>query len=221
MTAFQGDFMKILSCAIVALAVALMPFAARAADHAPGADAETKYQTLLAAAKAGVGPVDWTALRYADADRPGFVPDRPNLDRNAMFKAMNAKDWQGALDLANRVIDADFTDALAHLVVSAACRQLGRTDESAREGAIASGLLASIRTGDGKSFDTAFTVMAVREEYDLLLTMHVKLVRQSLNTHDNHQFDVMDTTDPTGAAVTYYFQIDREWAAENRALMPH
>ena len=208
--------MKGLSLAATALALGLLPLGAHAAP-----DAEAKYQALLTIAKSGTGPVDWMALRYADADRPGFTPDVPNPDRKAMFQAANAQNWQGALDLANRVIDKDYTDALAHLLASSADRQLGHADDAAREAAIGNGLLASIRTGDGTSFDTAFTVIAVREEYDLLITMHLKLTRQGLNAHNGHQYDVMDTMNAAGTAATYYFQIDREWAAENLALMPH
>ena len=208
--------MKGLSLAAAVLALACLPLGAHAAP-----DAEAQYEALLAAAKSGTAPVDWMALRYADADRPSFTPDVANPDRKAMFQAANAQDWQGALDLANRVIDKDYTDALAHLLASSADRQLGHADDAAHEAATGNGLLASIRTGDGQSFDTAFTVIAVREEYDLLLTMHLKLTRQGLNLHDGHHYDVMETMNAAGTAVTYYFQIDREWAAENRALMPH
>lgn len=64
--------------------------------HAGEVDPEARYQTLLAAAKAGQ-PVDWLALRFAYADRPTFSVFGDGLDdvRKRMLAALNAKDYAG------------------------------------------------------------------------------------------------------------------------------
>ncbi len=218
--------MKIISQTALALGLLLAPLSVQAQDQAPAAaapaDAEAKYQALLAAAKTGTGPVDWTALRYADADRPSYVPDAPDPNRDALIKATNRRDYPAMLDLAQKVIDKEYLDAWAHEMASAAYSAAGRTDESHRELQIAVGLFRSMRTGDGLSYDTAYTVIAVREEYDLLHISHLVMHQQSLQQHGGHTYDVLQTTDEAGQRPqTYYFQIDRVWAAENRMFTPH
>lgn len=182
---------------------------------------EAHYRELVAQAKAGTDPVDWTDLRYSAVEQPGYDPDGLDPEHTAMEKAVAAGDWPSALDHATHVIDNNFIDAGAHVVAAAANRALGHTIEEQREIAIASGLFRSIRTGDGLSYAGAFTVIAVREEYDLLRVMHRKLVKQSLNSQGGHMYDVLDTTDLAGQnPQTYYFQFDRAWAAEARLHAP-
>ena len=196
---------------------AFQPVVALAADPDP----EANYQNLLAAAKSGTGPVDWQALRFAYADRPNYVPDADGDDRRAMFIAANAHDWATVLAKANKVLDENYTDGMAHHSAAAADFSLGHRDEGAKEAAMAEGIFQSIRTGDGLSFEHAFTVISVAEEYDLLATMGVDLDQQALSNNDGHVYDVMTVHDDSGKTVVYYFNIDREWAAETKMFAPH
>ncbi len=196
-------------------ALALAP-ASYAADTA----AEAHYRDLLQQAKSG-GPVDWQALRFAYADRPAFTPDSDDPDRAAMMKALGRHDWQASLDAANKVFEHNYVDGIAHRVAGIADRRLGRESEAANEMAKADGIFASIKAGqDGQSFEHAFVVIAVSEEYDVMLDMNVRPGNQSLNHHGDHTYDVIETTDAAGKAATYYFQIDRVWAAEQRMFSP-
>jgi len=206
--------MKYATLAIVA-ALAFAPVA-----HADDNAAETRYQTLLAQAKSD-GPVDWQALRFAYADRPDFVPDGDDPDRQAMIKAMGKRDWQAVLDNAEKVFEHNYVDGIAHRVAGIADRHLDRNDEAAKEMEKADGIFASIAAGqDGKSFEHAFVVIAVSEEYDMMLDMNVQPGKQALSHQGDHTYDVIDVTDETGKTSTLYFQIDRVWAAETRMLSP-
>ncbi len=203
---------KSLLLALVA-AACLQPVLA----HAQAADPEAHYQALLTAAKSGTAPIDWTALRYAYADRPSFFGALDDDDRATMFHAAHDGDWAGTLMAANKALDAAWIDGGAHLMAAVAQTHLGNTDAAAKERALADGIFASIRTGDGLKPETAFTVIAVSEEYDLLDgDMGVTVKSQSLNMANDHQYDVMTVTDADGKEMTYYFNIDREWAAEGR-----
>ncbi len=225
--------MNIIPQTVLALGLLLAPLSVQAQDQAPAAapavapaDAEAKYQALLAAAKAGTGPVDWKALRYADADRPSYVPDAPDPNRVAMIKATDRRDWLAMLDLAQKVIDKNYLDARAHETAAAANEALGHADAAKHELDIAIGLFSSMRTGsgllEGLSYDTAYAVIAVREEYDVLNMRHRIMQRQRLDMHGGHTYDVLDVTDEAGQSPeTYYFQIDRVWAAETRMFTPH
>ncbi|HVZ30125.1 MAG TPA: hypothetical protein VG839_06995 [Asticcacaulis sp.] len=192
--------------------LAVQPALAFAAD-----DAEARYQSLLAAAKAGA-PVNWQTLRFAYAERPSYVMDGDRDERAAMFKAINADDWTGALAAANRVLDKNYCSGLGHFGAAMADDKLGRAADSDREKQIARAIFASIKTGDGLSFEQAFTVISVGEEYDTFTTLGIDPGNQSLSKHDGHMYDVFVTKDEAGKPVTYYFNIDRVWAAEARMM---
>lgn len=199
---------------LAALAImALAPLAARADDS----DAKAKYDALLAQAKSGAGPVDWAALRYAYADQPDYFGTLDDDDRTTMFDAASRHDWPGALAAALKVEDATWFDGGAHVMAAIAQSHLGHADAAAKEQAMADGIFASIKTGDGLKPETAFTVIAVSEEYDLLAAdMNVDVKSQALSHVGDHSYDVMTVADANGKEVTYYFNIDREWAAEGR-----
>jgi hypothetical protein len=194
--------------AFVAILAAAAP--AFAAD-----DAEARYQSLLAAAKAG-GPVDWQALRFAYADRPTYVMDVAREERATMVNAYGAKDWNGALAAANRILDQNYCNGLAHMVAGLASDKLGRTADARREKAMGLAIFASIKTGDGLSYEHAFTVISIGEEYDTFLTLDLDPGAQSLGNNAGHMYDIFTTKDAAGKPVTYYFNIDRVWAVESR-----
>lgn len=182
-------------------------------------DAEARYQALVAAVKSG-SDVDWAALRFAYADRPGVAIFATDNARGAMSKALAAEDWPAVLATANAVLDKDFSDAKAHRFAAYAYKLTQRSGEAARELAISDALLKSIETGDGLTPETAFTVVAVHEEYDLMLVRGWRKSQQSLQSHNGHAYDVMDVTTRDGKSATYYFQIDRVMQAEAALMAP-
>jgi len=189
---------------------------AQAADKSP----EAKYQALLAAAKAGTGPVDWQALRFAYADQPSVnvMDDGLGAVRKSMMTARQANNFPELLTDAKQIIDKDYVDGLAHLMASVAYAGLKQPADSDRERGIALGLLKSIETGDGLSPAKAFTVINVREEYQLMAAWGRRVTKQSLISQDGHAYDALDTVDQRGDMARFYFLIDRIMAAE-RAMM--
>jgi hypothetical protein len=192
------------------------------ASPAAAQDAAARYQALLADAKVGK-PVDWQALRFAYADSPGFsvFGDGADAQRKQMNAAFQAGDFKSALAAAKQVSDIDFVDIGAHIVSDLSDQKLGDQDGAAREHQIAVGLLRSIRTGDGTTKSTAFTVIRVDEEYVLMSVMGMKVRRQSLiRGADGHSYDALDFVDDKGGEPTCYFQIDRVVAGE-AAMLKH
>lgn len=62
------------------------------------------------------------ALRFAYADRPGFMPDGDDPDRTAMMKALGQHDWPAVLDNAGKVFEHNYGDGIAHRVAGMASR---------------------------------------------------------------------------------------------------
>ena len=200
------------SAVFLALMIVCAAPSARAADTGP----EARYQTLLAAAKAGGPGVDWQALRFAYADRPGFslVSETYSAIKQQAFNALDAKDFTKMQHIAQQLIDQNFVDPEAHLLAVIACKELGDKDGVLRESMIAKGLFHSIETGDGKTKQTALTVISVSEEYVYLRMKGLQPQKQSLIRDPDHGYDLLDTKDAQGQSHPVYFQIDRVLAAE-------
>src|SRR5262249_32126913 len=147
------------------LAAAILQLVAARAAEAP--DAEAKYQSMLAAAKANPATTDWQALRFAHADRPSFSLFAANDGRRAIHAAQTAGDWQEVLAAADKVLDVDYIDGEAHLAAAVAYSRLGKSDDAKREQTIAVAIFKSMMpNGDGKSREHAFVVISVSEEYE-------------------------------------------------------
>jgi hypothetical protein len=205
----------------MALLMSALVLAGALSAHAATLSPEARYQALLAAAKAGK-PVDWRALRYAYADRPSFNVLGDGLDpvRKQMFSAMQAMDYAGAIAAAQQVIDKDFVDADAHLIIFLSDVKLGQGEKGFRDRDVGLGLIVSMQTGDGKTPATALTVIDVAEEYTYLRALGLQPNGQSLVHDGGHSYDVINVTDQSGQAQSVYFLIDRVVADEAKALAP-
>jgi hypothetical protein len=192
---------------------------ATGAARAAGEDPEARYQALLAKARTGEGAVDWAALRFAYADRPK-PPVVAQETRAQMRAALTGRDYETALARAQTLIEADYVDGEAHLAASIAYRGLGKTAESDRERTIAQGLYKSMMTGDGLSPTSAYTVVSVAEEYQLMSVLGRRVTGQSLMQQGGHGYDVLTTVGRDGDATAYYFQIDRVLEAERKLFAP-
>jgi hypothetical protein len=182
---------------------------------------EARYQTLLAAAKAGGDqPIDWSALRLAYADSAEFdlTGGRTDAARKAMFAALNAGDDKAALVQAKVILDQDYLDIDAHVAADLADQHLGDAAGAKHEHDIALGLLRSIRTGDGSTPQKAFTVISVGEEYATMRAFDLKVTDQALIQAAGHSYDRLNTTDSDGKTQSFFFLIDSVIAAEGAAL---
>jgi len=201
---------------------ALLFAASTFSTHAAEPDPEARFQTLLAAAKAGDQNVDWQALRFAYADRPSFSVFGDGLDavRKQMFAALEAKDYAGALNSAQQIIDKDFVDADAHLIVFLCEVRLGKPDQGVCDRDIGVGLIHSIQTGDGKTPATALSVITVAEEYTFLRASGLRPASQALIHNGGHSYDLLNAVDQSGQPHPVYFLIDHIVADEAKALEP-
>jgi len=195
--------------AVVIALLALTP--AYAADNA--------YQALLTAAKRG-DPVDWQALRFAYAESPDFdlLGSGAEDARKQMYADYRGGDFAGALQQAASVLGHDYVDIDAHMVADLAARKLGDEAQAKLHHDAAIGLLNSIRTGDGHTPETAYTVITVGEEYAVLRAYGLRPSQQALISNGGHSYDRLDAIDHDGKTVTLYFLIDRVLAAEDAAL---
>ena len=124
---------------------------APAPDVQPATAALTTYSQIVERLKAGDRSVNFTEFRMAFADTPGWTGTMMAMYR-PLWNALNAKDFEGALKVADAVFQRNYAEPNAHMVASIAHRELGLQEQAQFHRFIADGLLKSIMSlGDGKT----------------------------------------------------------------------
>jgi hypothetical protein len=179
-------------------------------------ESEPPYESLLEWVRAGEPDADFTALRLAYADNPpqDAADTDPDLSRS-MFSSLSEKEYGKAIEYAEKIMESKFVDIDAHLVASAAYKKKGDSEKEQFHRYVAEGLIKSIlSSGDGKSQETAFTVISTDEEYVILRVYGLAPGSHSLQSAHGRHYDRLDAVNPeTNEKVTLYFNIDRPYGA--------
>ena len=154
---------------------------------------QDRFAALVASAEAGDKGTDYTVLR---ANYPYTESWDPYGNRTAGLlqqaqAAQKGGDCPTALDKLDQVIKLDFTIDGAH-ALRADCL-VGQ--KAAAESAIADGLIHSLmNSGDGASEKTAYVVVSMREEMDVLANRHIqtKTHETGVRGSDGHYYDQVE-----------------------------
>lgn len=170
-----------------------------------------KYEALVDRLKANDVTVDFKELRMAYAESQGYAPYGGDDEaRKAMFAALRDKAYDKALEYAGKILKQNYVYINAHLVSSIAFGETKNLERASYHRRIADGLIQSIlKSGDGKSPETAYVVITTAEEYTLFNVLGLRPVSQSLLHEKGHSYDKMDAKNPqTNQTTTFYFNID-------------
>lgn len=170
------------------------------------------FALLLERAKKSDPTLDFKELRLAYTETTDYSPyggDRET--RKKMFAALSAKEFDSAVESAEKILAKNFVEINAHFVAYVAHRESGRAEKATFHKFMFDGLVKSITgTGDGKTAETAFVVITTDEEYTLFNILGLRPAGQSLITQNGHSFDRMTVTNPkTNETVVYFFNIDK------------
>jgi hypothetical protein len=172
----------------------------------------TSYSDLLARVKKGDSTIDFKELRLSYADTSEYNPYGSDRDtRLKMFAALKAKEFQQAVESAEKILASNFVELNAHFAAYVGNRELGHADKATFHKFMFDGLIKSITgSGDGHSPETAFIVISTDEEYVLFNYLGLRAAEQSLITQNGHSFDRMTATNPkTNETMVYFFNIDK------------
>lgn len=198
------------STALLLVGLALPSGSARAA--------EPPYDDYVAQVKAGKVDIDYTAFRLAYAASPKYEPYGARVQLGEMKKAIAAGDCPAAMARANEVLEVNFVQIDAHMITALCQKKAGNEEEARREQAVFTGLLKSVlRSGDGKTPETAFVVIAIDEEYSLMGVLSLTPAAQALVNHGGSAFDRFEAR-KGDQQVTLYFNVDRPHAHLARKL---
>jgi hypothetical protein len=179
----------------------------QAQSSSPKPAADLSYNDMLKKVEAGDMSVDFGVMRmkYASGNSEGASSD----DINALYKHFNDQDYKGAVDQANKIMKSDYVSLDAHMVASAAYKELHNDAASQLHHDIAAGLLKSIMSpGTGASVDSPYTVISVDEEYAFMRAMGYRPHSQAYIHNGEKSFDKMDMIDTKdGSEVTVFFDV--------------
>ena len=131
--------------------------------------------------------------------------------------AIKTGDQAQILKAAQAVLAEDAAFIMAHIVLSNLQNKAGHTSAAEMHDIFLKGMLDSIVAhGDGRSFKTAFRVYFVREEYDLMRVIGVKVQGQSLTHEQRQDFDILHVINDKGKERDFYFDITELFAEEAR-----
>ena len=154
--------------------------------------AQATYDELTAKAVAGDRSVDFTALRaaYPFTEQWDVFGHTTHPLMEQASAAAKGKDCSTALQKLDEVLKVDYTVIDAHRVRSDCLKG----DAAHIEARIAAALMDSLkRGGNGKSEETAYPVMTLHEEHDILAEKHIVLKTREVEVRgsNGHFYDVV------------------------------
>lgn len=176
------------------------------------------YSEYVKTLESGNTDIDYQYFRFSFMKSKQFKIASQKLKdisqlKNAMYEQMDQLNYDGIISLAKQILSIDYTNMMAHKILSQTYDMMEDADNSQKYDAIGMGLLKSIiQNGDGKSCETAWPVIQVSEEYFILEMLGVEVKQQSIISGKG-LCDRMDVTDE-GVPVTYYFDVSKIF--ENR-----
>jgi len=174
---------------------------------------ENLYSSLLIKVLRGDKTVDFKDLRLAYTKTDEYDPYQYNFDMNVyeeMFDAFADKRYEQAIKKAEIILEDNFLDIDSHVICAESHKKIGNTNQFEYHDFMTKGLISSILdSGDGKSPETAYEVISIREEKAILKVLGYQLLRTALITHEGHHYDEIDVMDrKTGNKLKIYFNVD-------------
>jgi hypothetical protein len=194
--------------------------------RSPDVDADVSYYGERAAALASgsgteIARTDFVRLRRAQLYMHGSFESMNALAANKRLSTAFANgDTGAALEATGKILEEDQADIRAHMLRAVVLRQAGKVAEANFQREIALALIQSIvEGGDGRGFDSAWTVFREKEEYEVLKSKGYLVDSQALVPHGERTFDVLQAHKPQGGEkVEAYFDITELFAQEGSAL---
>lgn len=169
-----------------------------------------KYDELRERVKQGDKSVDFVALISASSDlslsQKGIV-NHPS--RDDMVAAFKAKDYKRATELAESVLDDEFTNGGLHRATENAYRTLGNNTKADFHAYLSDQILKAIlSTGNGETTVTAYCVQGINEEYQIMRHFGYGVSSQALVMSEASSYDVLTgTNSKTKKTASLYFDI--------------
>ncbi len=129
-------------------------------------------------------------------------------EMDPLYTLMNEGKLEECIIEGQKLLKDQYSSMKINYQIAQCYLYLGNTEKAYEYFLKYEGFLSGICTsGDGKSYETAYTVIAVNDEYTILYDQGKSLEMQSLNYKDGQPFDVMHTIDAKGEEEDIYFNV--------------
>jgi hypothetical protein len=169
------------------------------------------FEELVATAEHDPANADFAALRKAYVASPKYNPVSHFSQAKLQGMTNNVQGLEELEIRCKKLLEGNPMDLEVRMMLDFAYSELEQHDLAAQAHAFVSGMLDAIwASGDGKSFETAWQVVSVAEEYTLLSIMGYQMQEQQLMEQAGRWYDVLtciSKKDPTAGSVMFYFDI--------------
>ncbi|HEV2288146.1 MAG TPA: DUF4919 domain-containing protein [Candidatus Acidoferrales bacterium] len=198
---------KSFQCRSGAAALFLITLFASAVAAQSKPQSSPSYDDLVQESRNGDPNVNYGQLRMAYAASPKYSSDVDMDSVKKMNSKLQSKDYKGALKAANVLLNEDYVSIDAHIVAYLAYQAQHDAGHAQQQHDIAIGLIQSILgSGDGKSIASAYKVICVREEYNVLNALGLRPQSQALSKQNDRDYDVLTVMNPKdGTTSKLYF----------------
>ena len=187
---------------------------------APAATPQQEYKTLLERVKKSDASVDFARLRKLQTQVDSYEPYGADVEDHPLALVADGN-LEGARLLAKQILAVSYLDMEAHTAAARVAEKQGDKAAAAHHRYVMDGILNSIlKSGDGKTPETAYVVIAISEEYALMAHLGFQVAGQSLLNDDaGHSYDLLRGVNPeTKATRELYFNIDAMMGALGEEL---
>lgn len=181
------------------------------------------YRERAIALKTGIrgeiARTDFARLRRGRLYLRNGMPGKTARTLDTKLGEASAKNDDAAvLDLLAQILTDDQTSIRAHILRGMSLRRMGRVAEADFHREIAKVTIETIVSrGDGRGFDSAWTVYRVQEEPEVLKALGCVVESQSVGSHGGRRFDVLLTRKvDSGEAMELYFDVTEMFAEDVR-----
>lgn len=174
---------------------------------------DDQYSKLVKQLEGGQTEINYKEFRESFLQSEQFKvagTGRSELDelRKKMHELMQKSAYKEIVEITKKMLSIDYTDIEAHKILQKTYKLLGDGANQKKYHDIEFGLFNSIlKSGDGKTPETAWHVIQVAEEYFILDILNAKLLRQSVDA-TNGVCDKMEVETDKGKK-TYYFDVSK------------
>jgi hypothetical protein len=130
---------------------------------------------------------------------------------------MKSGDLAAIRKAATAMLAEDAAHIHAHIILMNLDQEAGQKADAELHDAFIAGMFHSLlASGDGRSFDTAFVVYFIREEYDLVRALGGQPQGQSLVPQGPRSFDILHIKTKSGVERDVYFDITEPFSEEGK-----
>ena len=172
---------------------------------------DQEYNELIEKARRGHKTIDFKNLRMLYTKTTYYNPYEKDPNSDKMYGYYEKKEYDKAIKTAKLVMEKNYLDMDAHFISMVCSKNLQRMDDYDYHNYVFKRMISSVlETGeDGKTPETAYTVINVREEYLIFNVLGMDVKKQSVVKVGDRIYDKMELiNDEKKEEITLFFNVD-------------